>query len=58
MREEKDKNKMYKEPDVPLLQSELASILEDAGRNLTQRDDMDDVRYARWAGQSTDFRKH
>jgi len=58
MREEKDKNKMYKEPDIPLLHSELSSILEDSARNLTRRDDMDDVRYARWAGQSTDFRKH
>tara|TARA_B100000886_G_scaffold303110_1_gene233573 strand:- start:16170 stop:18299 length:2130 start_codon:yes stop_codon:yes gene_type:complete len=53
-----DKNKASNEPDVSKLQSELTDILEDAGRNLRRRDDYDDVRYARWEGQSDDGRKH
>ena len=53
-----EKNKAQNEPDVAQLQSELADILEDAGRNLRRRDDFDDVRYARWEGQSDDGRKH
>jgi hypothetical protein len=53
-----EKNKATNEPDVANLQSELTDILEDAGRNLRRRDDYDDVRYARWAGQSDDGRKH
>ena len=53
-----EKNKATNEPDVAKLQSELTDILEDAGRNLRRRDDYDDVRYARWAGQSDDGRKH
>lgn len=53
-----EKNKATNEPDIPRLQSELTDILEDAGRNLRRRDDYDDVRYARWAGQSDDGRKH
>ena len=57
MREE-NKNKLSKEPDITLLQSELSTILEDSARNTSRRDDMDDVRYGRWTGQSSDFRKH
>jgi hypothetical protein len=53
-----EKNILRKEPDINLLQSELSSILEDSARNVTRRDDMDDVRYGRWKGQSADFRKH
>jgi len=53
-----EKNKATNEPDVAKLQSELTDILEDAGRNLRRRDDYDDVRYARWEGQSDDGRKH
>lgn len=53
-----EKNKMTNEPDVARLQSELSDILEDAGRNLRRRSDFDDVRFARWAGQSEDGRKH
>jgi hypothetical protein len=53
-----EKNKAQNEPDVAQLQSELTDILEDAGRNLRRRDDFDDVRYARWSGQSDDGRKH
>jgi hypothetical protein len=53
-----EKNKATSEPDVAKLQSELADILEDAGRNLRRRDDYDDVRYAKWSGQSDDGRKH
>jgi hypothetical protein len=53
-----EKNKAVNEPDVAKLQSELTDILEDAGRNLRRRDDYDDVRYARWEGQSDDGRKH
>ena len=53
-----EKNKATNEPDVTRLQSELTDILEDAGRNLRRRDDYDDVRYARWEGQSDDGRKH
>jgi hypothetical protein len=53
-----DKNKLTKEPDVAELQAELSSILEDASRNLRRRDDFDDVRFCRWAGQSDDGRKH
>lgn len=53
-----EKNKATTEPDVAELQAELADILEDAGRNLRRRDDYDDVRYARWEGQSDSGRKH
>ena len=55
---DKSKNLATDEPDVAKLQSELTDILEDAGRNLRRRDDFDDVRYARWEGQSDDGRKH
>ena len=55
---DEQKNKAVNEPDVARLQSELTDILEDAGRNLRRRDDYDDVRYARWEGQSDDGRKH
>lgn len=55
---DREKNLAKNEPDVARLQSELTDILEDAGRNLRRRDDYDDVRYARWEGQSDDGRKH
>jgi hypothetical protein len=55
---DREKNLASNEPDVARLQSELAEILEDAGRNNRRRDDYDDVRYARWEGQSDDGRKH
>jgi hypothetical protein len=55
---DKEKNKLQNEPDVAQLQAELADILEDAGRNLRRRDDYQDVRFARWEGQSPDGRKH
>lgn len=55
---DEEKNRLTNEPDVPKLQSELADILEDAGRNLRRRDDFDDVRFCRWDGQSDDGRKH
>lgn len=55
---DEQKNVAVNEPDIARLQSELTDILEDAGRNLRRRDDYDDVRYARWTGQSDDGRKH
>lgn len=55
---DREKNLATNEPDIARLQSELADILEDAGRNNRRRDDYDDVRYARWEGQSDDGRKH
>jgi len=53
-----DRNKLKNEPDISQLHSELADILEDAGRNIRRRSDFDDVRYARWDGQSDSGRKH
>lgn len=53
-----DKNKMSNEPNVPMLQHELASILEEANRGIQRRSDYDDVRYARWDGQADSGRKH
>ena len=53
-----DKNKLVDVPDISELQAELADILEDAARNHRRRDDYDDVRFARWEGQTPDGRKH
>ena len=53
-----EKNILRNEPDIQLLQAELADILEDSARNITRREEMDDVRFGRWDGQSNDFRKH
>ena len=55
---DEDKNKLSNEPNIPELQSELANILEDAHRGIQRRTDFDDVRYARWEGQSDSGRKH
>jgi hypothetical protein len=52
------KDKASVEPDIEQLQSELSDILEDAARSLRRRDDFEDVRFCRWAGQSDDGRKH
>lgn len=51
------KNRATNEPDVKELQAELGEILEDAGKNI-RRDFYDNVRYARWEGQSDTGRKH
>lgn len=53
-----EKNRMSEKPDIALLQSELAEIIEDAGRNLQLRSDFDNIRYCRWDGESPDNRKH
>lgn len=59
MREyDEEKNKMSNEPDIGRLHDELESILEDASKHTIRRQEFDDVRFARWEGQSGSGRKH
>jgi hypothetical protein len=46
------------EPDLPNLINDLQDILVDASDTIGAREAYDDVRYARWSGQSDDGRKH